>query len=120
MDYLLGAALVVAALAFVVLPLTRRRSSNSMAGTGVALTPAEQRAAVYRELVDLEMDHRVGKIDDEDFQQLSDALLARASTLMAQEDSGRLAVDDEIEREIAAMRAASKRSAEEPTSGAAR
>lgn len=105
MEYLAGAVVVLAALAFVAQPLFRRAE---------AVTPpdespesyAERRAVVYRELLELELDHRIGTLNDADFHQLSDACLARAASLVAAEEQTTEAVDARIEREVAAMRAA--------------
>ena len=105
MEYALGALAVVAALAFVAYPLLRR--DEPAASTAEAPeTFAERRAAVYRELLELEFDHRVGKLSDADFRELADACLARASQLVAAEERTTEALDARIEREVAAMRAA--------------
>jgi hypothetical protein len=104
MWYLLGAVVVLAALAFVALPLLRPRKVGPPAD--VTLSLAEQRAEVYRELLDLELDQRVGKLDEADYRAQSDVLLARAAALMSAEDSALREVDEQIEREIAAQRAA--------------
>ena len=105
MEYALGALAVLAVLAFVAYPLFRRVEP----GTSTAEAPetfAERRAAVYRELLELEFDHRVGKLSDADFRELADACLARASQLVAAEERTTEALDARIEREVAAMRAA--------------
>jgi cell division septation protein DedD len=105
MAYVLGAVVVLVALAIVVLPLIRPARSR-VADTEAPPSPAEQRAQVYRELLELELDHRVGKIADEDFLAQSDALMARAASLMGAEDAALQHLDEQAEREIAAQRAA--------------
>ena len=105
MEYLAGTLAVAAALAFVAYPLFRR-SASPAPEVEAADSYAELRAAVYRELLDLEFDHRVGKLSDADFRQLSDACLARAAGLVAAEEQTTEALDARIEREVAAMRAA--------------
>ena len=105
MEYLLGTVAVLSALAFVAYPLVRR-SEAEPASTETPETFAERRAAVYRELLELEFDHRVGKLSDVDFRQLSDACLARATELVATEERTTEALDARIEREVAALRAA--------------
>ena len=105
MEYLLGAVAVLAALAFVAYPLFRRSEAAPLP----AETPetfAERRAGVYRELLELEFDHRVGKLSEADYRQLADACLARATALVAAEEQTTEAIDARIEREVAAMRAA--------------
>lgn len=104
MAYLLGACVVVAVLAFVVLPLVRRQRPGSPVLE--AVNSAHERAAIYRELLELELDQKVGKIAEADFRELNDTLLARAAALIAREDSLSAAADAEIEREIAEARAA--------------
>lgn len=107
MEYALGGLVVAAALAFVVLPLVR--GTRSQVVTPPAPTPAEARAEIYRELLEADLDHRVGKITDEDYRALSEALLARAASLISVEDAESAAADQQIEREIAAMRATIRR-----------
>ena len=105
MEYLLGTLAVLAALAFVAYPLFRR-SDYAPPSAEAPETFAERRAAIYRELLELEFDHRVGKLTDADFRELADACLARATGLVAAEERSTEAVDARIEREVAAMRAA--------------
>ena len=104
----MGGLVVVAVIAFVVLPLLRGRSVDT--STDVAAGPAEERAAVYRELLELELDQQVGKIAEADYRDLSDTLLARAAALISEEDAETAAADAQVEREIAAMRASLHRS----------
>ena len=105
MEYLLGTLAVLAALAFVAYPLFRR-SDHAPPSAEAPETFAERRAAIYRELLELEFDHRVGKLSDADFRQLADACLARATALVAAEEQTTEALDARVEREVAAMRAA--------------
>lgn len=102
--YVLGALVVVLVLAFVVLPLVRRRATVATVATEPTL--AEQRAAIYQELTELELDQRVGKVSDADYLEQSEMLLARAAALIAAEDAEAAILDREIEREIAEARAA--------------
>jgi hypothetical protein len=104
-EYLLGTLVVVLVLAFVALPLVRR-SDAEPAGSAAAPGSTEERAEIYRELVELELDHRVGKVADADFHEQRDGLLARAAALIAVEDAELATTDEQIEREIAATRAA--------------
>lgn len=104
MAFVLAALVVLAVLAFVVLPLVR--GVKAAPGATVALTTAQERAAIYQELVELELDQRVGKVTEADYREQADVLLARAAALISEEDAQLSAADDQIEREIAAMRAA--------------
>lgn len=105
MELLLGVLVVLAAVAFVAVPLVRGRRPEP-AATVTAPAAAEQRAAIYRELLDLELDHRVGKVAEPDFREVSDALLARAAALIAEEDARAATAQEQVEQEIAAMRQA--------------
>jgi hypothetical protein len=105
-EYTLGGLVVAAALAFVALPLLRPRRTASVGEGEAAPSLAEQRAAVYRELLELELDHRVGKLDAADYQSLADGLRARAALLLSAEDATLRQADEQVEREIAEQRAA--------------
>jgi cytochrome c-type biogenesis protein CcmH/NrfG len=100
-EYILGGLVVVSVLAFVVLPLLRGR--RAAPATLTPDGPVEERATIYRELLELELDQKVGKITDADYRELGDALLARAAALISDEDA-QVTADDEVEREIAEMR----------------
>jgi len=101
-EYVLGGLVVVTVLTFVVLPLLRGRTTDPE--TSGAPDPAQERAAIYRELLELELDQKVGKIAEADFQEANDALLARAAALISQEDAASTTADAEVEREIAEAR----------------
>lgn len=105
MEYLAGAVVVVLVLVFVGWPLLRRQTTAPTAVSD-GPDPARQRAAIYRELVELELDHRIGKVSAEDFREQSDVLLARAAALIVVEDAEAHTVDEQIEREIGSMREA--------------
>jgi len=68
---------------------------------------ATDRSTIYRQVLELEFDYQVGKLSVEDYHQLATDLLAQAGELIREERGGLLGeLDDEIEREIAAARAA--------------
>jgi hypothetical protein len=100
---IVGIVLVALAAAFALLPLAR--------GTGTPAPTSESnatdRAAIYRQVLELEFDYQVGKVSAEDYNQIASELLAQAGDLMREERGSPIAeIDDEIEREIAAARAA--------------
>jgi hypothetical protein len=100
---ILGIVLVALAAGFALLPLAR--------GSGTpGLTSDEpvgaDRSLVYRQILELEFDYQLGKLSTEDFQQLSAELMGQAGQLMREEHGDLAELDDEIEREIAAARAA--------------
>jgi cytochrome c-type biogenesis protein CcmI len=98
---ILGIVLVAAAAAFVLLPLARGPQI-------VAEVPeaAPDRFGLYRQVLELEFDRELGKLSTEDFEQLSGELLAEAGQALRDERGAVGELDAEIEREIAAARAA--------------
>jgi hypothetical protein len=100
-EYILGGLVVVVVLGFVALPLLRSRPATD---DEVSISLDEERAEIYRELLELELDRKVGKVTEADFRELSDALLARAAALIAADEGEWASNDDAIELEIAAMR----------------
>jgi hypothetical protein len=61
---------------------------------------------LYRQILDIELDQRMGKIDPADAEQLSASLLAQAAALLAQQSVTLEAIDRQIEQEIQATRQA--------------
>ena len=104
-ELILGGLLVALALALVAYPLvTSRRTDVRTASEAVPSDSIEERrAAVHREMMELEQDFRAGKLDSEDYKQMSEACLARAAALIAETDL-RGSSDDGLEREIARVR----------------
>jgi hypothetical protein len=105
MEYALGAIVVLIALAFVGWPLIRP-TATPVLSDDAPVSPAEQRAAIYRELVELDLDRRLGKVDPADHEAQANALIAHAASLLGEEDATIESLDDEIEREIAEHRRA--------------
>jgi cytochrome c-type biogenesis protein CcmI len=105
MDWLpaaLGAFLVACAAAFALLPLVRGTSQP----TSITDAAAFHRFDIYRQVVELEFDHQVGKLSTEDYRQLSAELLSQAGQSLRDQRDDLAELDAEIEREIAAARAA--------------
>jgi len=100
---ILGIALVAAAAAFALLPFARTARPEAIAS---AEPGAADRFGLYRQVMELEFDVQVGKLAAEDYEQLSRALLAEAGQALKQERGSAAELDEEIEREIAAARAA--------------
>ncbi|MDQ6670825.1 MAG: hypothetical protein M3069_08750 [Chloroflexota bacterium] len=98
----LGIILVATAAAFALLPFawTTRAETPSLA----ARLP--DRFGLYRQVLELEFDHELGKLSAEDLEQQSGELLAQAGQALSEERGSISEVDAEIEREIAAARAA--------------
>ena len=105
----LGTLLVGVAAGFTLLPLVagpRPGSTPDPAAPGAASDVERQR--LYAEVLELEFDHRTGKLSAEDYLALSSSLLARAADLLHSPSLPDTTHDDEdeIERAIAAARRA--------------
>jgi hypothetical protein len=100
---ILGIALVAAAAAFALLPFARAVTPNAILSSEPGPT---DRFGLYRQVMELEFDVQLGKLSTEDYEQLSRALLAEAGQALKEERGSTAELDEEIEREIAAARAA--------------
>ena len=100
---MLGIVLVATAAAFALLPFVRGSASLGQASSAGTLT---DRFGLYSQVLELEFDHQLGKLSAADFEQLSAELLAHAAQVLREEQGTLEAIDAEIEREIAAARAA--------------
>lgn len=99
-------ALAIAALAYVVAPVAARRSDT--VNEPPPDDPAEEKkAAALSGLIDLEDELDSGKLSAEDFRYLRERYErdALAALKEIQDRSGRDATDDDLEREIAAVKA---------------
>jgi rubrerythrin len=96
-----------AVLAWVLAPL--RRPEQDVAGTGTLTQEADARKrAALAAIVDLEDDRSVGKLAEDDFRSLKNQYEAEAVAAIAELDALETtnAAPDELEEEIARMRAA--------------
>jgi hypothetical protein len=100
---ILGIALVAAAAAFALLPFARAATHDPVLSSEPGPT---DRFGLYRQVMELEFDVQLGKLSAEDYEQLSRALLAEAGQALKEERGSTAELDEEIEREIAAARAA--------------
>ncbi len=101
---IIGIVLVAGAAAFALLPFAQ--GSASLADLAGPEVTQVDRFELYREIMELEFDLDMGKITPEDFQLLSTELLAEAGAALQAEKGSLGEIDAEIEREIAAARAA--------------
>ena len=99
---ILGIILVAAAAAFALVPFARGVRDEAL--TSEAELP--DRFVLYRQVLELEFDHQLGKLSAEDLAVQSRDLLAEAGQALRDERGSLGELDDEIEREIAAARAA--------------
>lgn len=100
---ILGIALVAAAAAFALLPFARAAMPDGLSFSEPETT---DRFLLYRQVVELEFDVQLGKLAAEDYEHLSRELLAEAGQALKEERGSIGELDEEIEREIAAARAA--------------
>ena len=87
MDFLL--VLVVLAVVVLVVSAPLRRDPQSAEDFAAAAERAEleaERDAKYREIRDAELDHRTGKLDDEDFRAVDRELRAEAVVILRELD----------------------------------
>ena len=99
---ILGIILVAAAAAFALVPFARGARADALASEPTA----PDRFVLYRQVLELEFDYQLGKLSAEDFKQQSSELMAEAGQALAEERGSIGELDAEIEREIAAARAA--------------
>ena len=99
---IVGIVLVAAAAAFALLPFMR--ASRSVDAAIEDSSP--DRLGLYRQVLELEFDFQLGKLSSDDYDELSGRLLTQAGQALRQERGNLAEIDAEIEREIAAARAA--------------
>src|SRR5262245_34748707 len=108
---ILFAAATALVLLYVLLPLIWR-SERRQARAGLTESPAgarlreieEQRSLTIEALRDLEFEHRLGNLTDEDYLRLKERYTRRAVSLLQQAESADKAIDDDIELAVRALR----------------
>lgn len=88
MQYLIVLAVLSAVVVFVTVPLRQaaaERHSDDSIGVDLAELEAA-REAKYRELRDADLDHRTGKLSDDDYAALDHSLRAEAIEILRQID----------------------------------
>jgi hypothetical protein len=104
---ILGIVLVAAAAAFALVPFARGARADSLSADSLSADAAvPDRFGLYRQVLELEFDHQLGKLSAEDLAQQSRELLAEAGEALRDERGSIGELDAEIEREITAARAA--------------
>jgi hypothetical protein len=99
---ILGIILVAGGALFALVPFLRGARDDAPPSEPVL----PDRFVLYRQVLELEFDHQLGKLSDEDLAAQSHELLAEAGQALRDERGSIGEIDDEIEREIAAARAA--------------
>ena len=102
---MLGLLLGLLALAFVLYPILR--PERAAAGERSAWPELEERrGSIYRQIIELEFDAKLGKVSGDDARELTASLLREAAELLAAQSTSERDVEAQIEREIAALRRA--------------
>jgi hypothetical protein len=84
-EFLIVLAILLMVVAFLSMPL--RRSGGARAPSSSQLEELEAaRDAKYREIRDAELDHRTGKLSDEDYQAIDSSLRAEAIEILRELD----------------------------------
>jgi hypothetical protein len=109
---ILGLLLALSALAFVLYPIVRPAPASDFNQDDTELE--ERRAAIYRQILDVEFDQRLGKLSEADGRELSESLLSQAAALLAGEPASRHDIEAQLEWEILAIRRALAAGESEP------
>lgn len=100
---LIGLALLILTIPFVVGPLLRRADDGGTTDGGQTAV-ADKREQILVALRDLDFDHKIGKVTDEDYAALRAALLAQAAAVIEADDRYRADIEAQIEAEVQARR----------------
>ena len=109
---MLGLLLASLALVFVLYPVLKPTPDSEVTQDDAEL--AERRRALYRQILEVEFDQRLGKLDEADARELSERLLGQAAELMASESSAQHEIEARVESEIQAVRRALAAAESEP------
>ena len=109
---MLGLLLASLALVFVLYPVLKPTPDSEVTQDDAEL--AERRRALYRQILEVEFDQRLGKLDEADARELSESLLSQAAALLAGESSVWRDIEAQVEREILAVRRALAMDGSEP------
>ena len=118
---LLGLVIVCFAALYVAYPLLTARRGLLPADTDGERDLLRQRDTLYREIADLDFDHRTGKVSEEDYREQREEYLEEAAAVLRELDETPAIdepqrrpplapeVDDEIEREVQRLRDRARR-----------
>ncbi len=109
MDLILPSILLIAVFAALGYPLYAARPRMRLSGGSPIGELLAQRDGLYATLRDLDLDFQLGKLDEADYRGLREKYLSRAAAVLHEIDAfrsngGGASLDDELEREIAALR----------------
>lgn len=107
MGLIIGVLAVVVVFAFMLAPVVRRRRLEEVEAERWDLGRADleaQREVIYRDLRDLDFDHRAGKLGDADYQQLRRQLQQRAAAVLMQLDETDADYEQDLEQRVRSRR----------------
>jgi len=119
MEIALALVVLAAAVAVLAYPLYRERPKPLIVAGSSLDDVNAQRDGLYATLRDLDMDHRLGKIDDADYTALREKYMAQAAVVLHELDVLRgqgsgAAAGAEIEHEVAALRRKKTKAKDKP------
>jgi predicted RNA-binding Zn-ribbon protein involved in translation (DUF1610 family) len=98
---LIGIAMLVAVVPFVINPLLKGKLKETVAVANEVLdTPGDRHTELLMALRDLEFDHQIGKISEEDYTGLRLTLLAQAATALEAQEKQDAELDARLEQAI--------------------
>jgi hypothetical protein len=105
MPLLLAALMGACALLIVMAPLYAARAPGAGAEPGPAAALAEREVAARAALQDLDLDHQLGNLADDDYRSLRERYLRRALAALKGRYDRERALDEAIEAQVRALRA---------------
>jgi hypothetical protein len=109
-EQILVALLALAAAAWIARPLLGRRQAVAEPGDVRTADLMEAKQGVYRSIIDLEIDHQLGKVDSSDYLELKRQSKAEALGILRElegestEETEQATLEDEIEAARARLR----------------
>jgi hypothetical protein len=125
---LVGIAVLVGVAAYVIRPLFKqptRHGQGQVTNGNSRASFSARRDAIYALIRELDADHQIGKINDQDYQALRERYVAEGVSVLRQLDAlpgrdGRTGLETEIEARVLALRRASsatQTTRQEPAAG---
>ncbi len=102
-EVIFAIGLVLVIVVWMGLPLARAKLPATSSNGHHADALIESKEGIYRSILDLEFDHQMAKISDDDYTAMRREAEASAIKILVELDSG-AQVEDELEQEIAAAR----------------
>ena len=100
---LIGLVLLIVSTLVISRPWWRSQQPGAEAVTPL-ITPTMQRDAIYETLANLDFDHSIGKVNDDDYAVVRGQLMAQAVEVLRQLDAEGADIDAQIEEMVRARR----------------